>query len=77
MPYFASWAHLRGKCLFLPDYDPLGFGVRVSFMTGVAWSAILATAGLLVICLLAYPKNQIWLLCRSFKCYRAFSFRGL
>jgi len=28
-------------------------------MTGVVWSAILATAGLLVICLLAYPESHM------------------
>jgi len=55
----------KGKCLFLPDYHPLGHrgacaetpshlcgpgNTRVSFTTGAVWSAILATAGLLVSC---------------------------
>jgi len=37
----------KGKCLFLPDYGPLGSGL-VLVTTGAVWSAILATAGLLV-----------------------------
>jgi len=45
---------------------PIRVTVRVSFTTGVVWSAILATAGLLVICLLAYPKNYMAKLCQIF-----------
>jgi len=65
MPHFISqWAHLREKCLFLPDYGPLGhrgvcrdavslsrpgnIRVRVSLTTGAVQLAILATAWLLI-----------------------------
>jgi len=49
---------------------PITDRVRVSFTTGVVWSAILATAGLFVICLLAYPRNHIAKLCQIFYAHR-------
>jgi len=33
--------------------------IRVSFMTGAVWSAILATAGLLVLHVTQYPLNGL------------------
>jgi len=51
MPHFASqWARLMGECLFLPDYGPLGLGLQLVLrLYGAVRSAILATAGLLVL----------------------------
>jgi len=56
---------------------PVRVRVRVSFMTEVVWSAILATAGLLFICLLAYPKNHIAKLCQIFCAHRLMARAGL
>jgi len=39
----------KGECLFLPDYGQLELGLGYKGTTGAVRSAILATAGLLVL----------------------------
>jgi len=60
----------KGKVPVFARLWPVRVSIRVSFTTVVVWSAILATAGLLVICLLAYPENHMAKLCQIFCAHR-------